>query len=233
MKLTELLAKIAKSEDLTDAEKTFLSEYDAEKASNDAVAAYRRKAEEKLTKAEQERDELKAQVEAIGKKLAEKDNAGKSKDELAQGQIKTLSEQLAALTGRLEQTDKEKAQLARQTAINSMREKAGIKFIDGVSEEIMCGAFASSFEGIDDLNDAALVKPVIERFVAANKAAIADATGFGSGGAPHVGSGGTLSAGENPFAEKTHNLTKQGELIKTNPAEAQRMAAAAGIKLEV
>lgn len=36
---------------------------------------------------------------------------------------------------------------------------------------------------------------------------------------------------ENPFAKNTFNLTKQGELIKSNPTEAKRLAEEAGLKL--
>ena len=46
---------------------------------------------------------------------------------------------------------------------------------------------------------------------------------------PHGGTGG--SGTENPFAQKTFNLTKQGELLKTNPEQARAMAAAAGVTI--
>ena len=42
--------------------------------------------------------------------------------------------------------------------------------------------------------------------------------------------GGTGGAGAtNPFAKETFNLTKQGELLKSNPEQAKAMAAAAGV----
>jgi len=43
--------------------------------------------------------------------------------------------------------------------------------------------------------------------------------------------GGESSKGVNPFAKETFNLTKQGELIKTNPVQARELAAAAGAKV--
>lgn len=46
---------------------------------------------------------------------------------------------------------------------------------------------------------------------------------------PQGGTGG--SGTENPFAQKTFNLTKQGELLKTNPEQARAMAAAAGVTI--
>ena len=46
---------------------------------------------------------------------------------------------------------------------------------------------------------------------------------------PNGGSGG--SGTDNPFAKETFNLTKQGELLKTNPEQARAMAAAAGVTI--
>ena len=46
---------------------------------------------------------------------------------------------------------------------------------------------------------------------------------------PQGGTGGAGSA--NPFAKETFNLTKQGELLKSNPEQAKALAAAAGVTL--
>lgn len=46
---------------------------------------------------------------------------------------------------------------------------------------------------------------------------------------PQGGSGGSDS--DNPFAKETFNLTKQGELLKTNPEQARVMAIAAGVTI--
>ena len=43
--------------------------------------------------------------------------------------------------------------------------------------------------------------------------------------------GGQGGAGVNPFAKDTFNLTEQGKLFKTNPAQAKAMAAAAGVTI--
>lgn len=45
---------------------------------------------------------------------------------------------------------------------------------------------------------------------------------------PRSGEGG---GAVNPFAKETFNMTKQGELLKSNPEQARAMAAAAGVKL--
>ncbi|MCO7174298.1 phage scaffolding protein [[Clostridium] scindens] len=43
--------------------------------------------------------------------------------------------------------------------------------------------------------------------------------------------GGKGAATTNPFAKETFNLTEQGRMLKENPAQAQEMAAAAGVTL--
>lgn len=49
---------------------------------------------------------------------------------------------------------------------------------------------------------------------------------------PYHPQGGTGGAGStNPFAKETFNLTKQGELLKSNPEQTKAMAAAAGVTI--
>jgi hypothetical protein len=51
--------------------------------------------------------------------------------------------------------------------------------------------------------------------------------GAGKGGADFTGGGGGQ---ENPWAKDTFNLTKQGEILRTNPALAEQLQKQAGIK---
>ena len=46
---------------------------------------------------------------------------------------------------------------------------------------------------------------------------------------PQGGAGGSGTV--NPFAKETFNLTKQGELLKSNPEQAKAMAAVAGVTI--
>lgn len=56
----------------------------------------------------------------------------------------------------------------------------------------------------------------------------------GSGSSGGGGSNGGGTAGEvNPWGEKTWNLTQQGALIRTDPAKAKRLAAAAGKTIKI
>ena len=43
--------------------------------------------------------------------------------------------------------------------------------------------------------------------------------------------GGDAGGNVNPFAKETFNLTKQGELFKSNPEQAKALAASAGVKI--
>ena len=51
-----------------------------------------------------------------------------------------------------------------------------------------------------------------------------------SGGQPYTPAGGG-AAKTNPFAKETFNLTEQGKLLKTDPAAARQLAAAAGVTI--
>jgi len=54
----------------------------------------------------------------------------------------------------------------------------------------------------------------------------------GAGGSTNNNSGGGAGAGaENPWSAKGWNLTKQGQVVKQDRAEADRLAAAAGVKV--
>lgn len=48
---------------------------------------------------------------------------------------------------------------------------------------------------------------------------------------PYNPQNGNAGGDNNPFAKETFNLTKQGELLKTNPEQAKAMAAAAGVTI--
>lgn len=48
---------------------------------------------------------------------------------------------------------------------------------------------------------------------------------------PYHPQNGGASGNTNPFAKETYNLTKQGELLKSNPEQARAMAAEAGVTI--
>ncbi len=78
----------------------------------------------------------------------------------------------------------------------------------------------------DDFFAAASRQKDFRMFWPASKGAGADNDGGGGG----PGDGGDLGAG-NPWSKAGWNMTKQGQLIKSNRAEADRLMSAAGVKL--
>lgn len=52
-------------------------------------------------------------------------------------------------------------------------------------------------------------------------------------GADYKPNGGGTPPAKNPFAKDSFNLTEQGRLLKENPAQAQALAAAAGVTINV
>lgn len=192
MNLADIKKKIAAGENLTDAEKKFLTEYDEEKVKSDAAAAARRKAEEKAAQLEKEKTDLQEQMKQVQAKLDQQANAGKSDVEKAQAQIESLSKQVSDLNGKLEDANKAQATMARQGKLSEIRRKNGIQFVDGMDHDMLARSFENAFDGIDDtqLDNEDVIKTKLETWRAMNKAAIVDNSGGpGSGGAPHVGGG--------------------------------------------
>ncbi len=233
MKLKDILARAAKGEDLTDAEKAFLAEYDPDKATNDVAAAARRAAEKKLAEAEKARSALAEQVAEIQAKLDNAADAGKSELEKAQGQIAGLSKKVGELTKQVDAARKEKANMERDQRLASIRTEAGIQFVDGLDHGMLARSFASAFDGVDGLEDENVIKAKVDTWKAMNKAAILDASGHGGGSKPHVGAAGGPASAKNPWKEESFNLTEQAQVLKKSPEEAKRLAADAGKTLEL
>jgi ElaB/YqjD/DUF883 family membrane-anchored ribosome-binding protein len=224
MNIKDILTKVAKGEELSDAEKAFAQGYDPDQETSNAAAA-RRKAEAKAA-------ELQAMVDKLQKQVDDTGNAGKTEVEKAQGQIKTLSDQLAAVNKRLEEADKKVAAEARNGKLSQVMKEAGIQFVPGFDHDLLRSGFARAFEAIgdDDLANANVIAPIVAKFKDANKAAIV-APGHGGGTPPHAG-GGNVTPAKNPWAQASFNLTEQAKVLNTNPAEAARLAAEAGVKIE-
>ena len=221
MKIKDILAKVSKGEALTDAEKQFLADHDPDEVANNAAAAARRKAEEKAAALEKERDDVKKQIVELQSKLDGAANAGKSDLEKAQAQITQLSKQFGELQTKLQATEQEKTSMLRNQKLSDLRRNAGIQFIAGLDHGMLEKSFSSAFEGVDNLDDANIIKVKIDTWKTMNKAAILDASGHGAGGAPHVGGG--QSAVE-PVAIKGDTLldiAKNGTIEEAEKAIAQ------------
>ena len=190
MTLKDIQAKLKKGEDLTDAEKTFLAEYDDSKAVNDAAAAARRKAEDKQAELEKEKQTMTDQIADIQKKLDDKSSAGKTDLEKAQSQIEVLSKQITDLNTNLEKSTKTQTEMSRSQKIADIRRGAGIQFIPELDHKMLNQSFSTAFDGIEELDNEDVIKTKVDTWQAMNKAAILDTSGNGAGSNPN-GAGGS------------------------------------------
>lgn len=190
MNIVEVIAKAAKGEALTDEEKAGLKEFNPQKQVDSAAAAARKEAEAKAEAAKGEAAKLQKQIDDLNAALKAKDDAGKTDLERAQEQVKQFAGQLKELQGKVEFAEKEKSALVREQKLDSVLREAGIQFIDGVDHKILTRAFNGAFEGIEDLENAEVVKPIVTTFRAMNKGVIMDTSGHGSGNPLKGASGG-------------------------------------------
>ena len=213
MDLKSIHSKIAKGETLTDEEKTFIGEYDAEKVLNSTAAAARKSAEAKLKEKEAALQQMQADIEALHAEAEEKANANKPEIEKLTRALETLKKQVADKDAAFAKLDQEKRQMIRGGKIG--RIMAGLKFVDGLDSEIPRMALEKALAAIkdDDLEAEDLVKPIVEKFKATNKAIFADTTGHGGGSPPKdAGNQGTLtkSADQMTPTEREADLKKRG-----------------------
>lgn len=209
--MKELIAKLLKGETLTAEERGKLEAFDPDKAANDAAAAARKKAET-------ERDAARTELAELKKTAAASGEAGKTEQQKLLARIEKLEKEKA-------EADAKSAALERARAIEAIRDKSGIKFIEGIDAELAKGIFSKQLDGLDDLTDEAAVNERIKSFREANKGLILSEQGGGTGrtGKP---AGGT-SATKNPWKKESFNLTEQIQLAQSNPAEAARLKAEA------
>ncbi|MGN0851848.1 MAG: hypothetical protein ACI4Q3_00560 [Kiritimatiellia bacterium] len=215
MKLTDILAKIAKGEALTDDEKKFAGEYN-EQTSLDAAAAKARK------KAEAEAAEWKTKAEKAAADLAEalEKNSDHSKDT----EIAKLTKRLETIEKKNAALEAEKAATARNLSIRDAMKAAGITAAKGVDADTLHELISMKLRDTD-LEDADAVKTVFDAFKKANPSMIAAG---GIGGAGVKGTPGGMTATRNPWKKETFNLTEQIELTVSNPELAAAMKAEAG-----
>jgi hypothetical protein len=96
---------------------------------------------------------------------------------------------LADKDAAFQSVESEKRQLIRGGKLSKIM--AGLKFVDGLDPEIPRLALEKALAVIDDagLDSEDLFMPIVEKFMATNKAILADTSGHGGGGHPKDGSG--------------------------------------------
>lgn len=209
--MKDIIAKLLKGETLTADERAKLEGYDPDKAVNDAAAAARKKAEG-------ERDAARTELEAL-KKSAEEGKKG------SQTETQKLLARIEKLEKEKADADAKAAAMERATAIEAIRAKSGIKFVDGIDPDLLKGIFSKQFDGLDDLTDEATVNDRLKTFREANKGLILSEQGGGTGRSGQPAGGGYTS--RNPWKKESFNLTEQIQLAQSNPAEAARLKAEA------
>jgi hypothetical protein len=231
MKLKDILAKLAKGEALTDAEKAFLADFDPDQAMNDAAAAARRKAEEKLTAAEKRAQDAEARAKELADAADAKADEGKPELEKAQKTIDRLTAQLAERDALIKTLSTEKEGLTREQKLAAIIQKSGIDFIPGVDKAKQLKLLKMDFAelALKDLDDDALTKPILAGFAKANEAIIVDQSGSGSGRKPNVNETFKGAKITNPWKKESFNLTLQGRITKDEPELAARLKKEAGI----
>lgn len=220
MDIKTILAKIAKGENLTDAEKEFVGKFDLQAQLDTAAAGARKKADGEAKTAKDALAALQAEFDAF---KAEHDPAK------GQSEITKLTERIGKLEKAKADAEAKATALERTGKIRALAKEAGIvaaKGVDAASLDLL----VDNLMGSIDLDDADAVKAAFDGFKGKNAGLIAAET---TGGAGHKGAPGAGAySGPNPFAKETFNLTKQCELIRDNPTQAKSLAAAAGVTIE-
>ena len=225
MDIKAILAKIAKGEALTDAEKAFVKEFDPQTAIDTAAANARRKAEDKQKELETAKTEAEKRAIEAQQALDAKNNEGKPELEKLKTENERLKEQLQERDKTIVDLSQDKETLTRQGELDRLFQAAGIAYVDKVDAKAQSGLFKGAFSelSIDDLADETITGPIVEKYRTSNEAIIADKSGHGSGGDPTGKIMFNKSAISNPFAKETFNLTLQGQIRTQDPELATRL----------
>ena len=210
MKVKDILSKVIKGEALTDAEKQFLTDYDADKAVNDT------------------RTELEKKLKAVEDKAkALEDEAGKAKG--ADATVQALQKKVDDLMKKNADVEAKEKSRARMDAIKAKAAEKGVTPLDGFNAKTFETLLDRAIGDVDVANATAL-DAAMETFKTENAVLIKAKSGTSTAvkGNPNP----APSAGPNPFKKDTFNLTKQIELQTANPTEAKRLATEAGVSID-
>ena len=216
MKLSDILAKVAKGDALDDEEKKFAGEYDEQRSLDAAAANARKKAEKEAKDAKDALEELQGKFDEF-----------KSQNDPAKKQTE-LDKALTRIAKLEKENADAKAQVAardRTAKIRALAKEAGINPAKGVSSETI-DLLVDNLMAKIDIEDADAVKAAFDGFKSSNAGLIAANT---VGGVGNKGRPASVSdyAGKNPFAKDSFNLTEQIRLRVENPETASALESAA------
>ena len=218
--MKNILAKIAKGETLTDAEKETVSKFDLQAEIDKAASGARKKAEAESKAAKDALEALKTEFETF---KTEHDPAKK------QTETEKLMKRIEKLEADKAAADARSAALERTAKVRALQKDAGIVPAKGVASDAL-DLLVDNLTRELDLDDADAEKAAFDGFKAANAAMIAAQTVSGAG---QKGSGGAGAfTGKNPFSKKSFNLSEQLQLKSTDPAKYAELKAAAEAETE-
>lgn len=227
MDIKKILAKMAKGEELTAEEKTFVASYDPDKASNDVAAAARRKSEEELKKVQAKLDELTAETDAAKKKAEQEKQTGMTEIEKLTATVKTLTDKVTASDAKVVEAEKKSAATVRSQTIRDKAKAAGITLAPKTVNEKLFFQMLEASVGDVDINDPAKLTEVLNSFKAENAGII---SAGGAGGAGEQGNPATgIFTGKNPWSKDGFSLTEQVKLESDAPDKAKAFKAEAGV----
>ena len=218
MEIKDILAKVAKAEELTADEKKFVVSYDPQKVADDAAAAARRKESEASKKGQTEIDDLKAKLKVAEdekKAIEDAKKAGATEAEKMAADMKALRDSVETLTKGKADAEAKATATARSQTIRDAAKAAGIILAPKtVSEKMFHGILEGTLSGVD-IADKEALKTALEGFKSENLGVIA-APGAGSGvdnGEPDGAKGSNGKAViEQSDDERVKDLKKSGIL---------------------
>ena len=174
MTIKEILAKVARGEELSDDEKTFIETY--EEPNLEAVAN---------AKGKKERLKKEAKIAELQEMLAEKEaeiedaSSTASEAEKLQKQFEKLNQKFEAAQTALEGEKSAHAQTMRSNALKSI----DVPWMPNIAQKYRDDVLSEAFDGIDtdDLMDADVVKPIIANIMESQKSFISASTVSGAG----------------------------------------------------
>jgi hypothetical protein len=174
VKIKDVLAKIAKGEELSESEKAFIGTY--EEPDLDAAANARSKKER--LKHEAKREELDAKILELEAEAEDAKAGGSDLDKL-QREVEKLTAKNEQATQLLDAEKTARAESQRGNALGKVK----IPWMDGVNDSYRQTVLNSAFEGIDteDLSDATVTGSIIEKIVADNASFINSGKSGGAG----------------------------------------------------
>jgi len=174
MKIGEVLAKIAKGDELSDEEKAFLESYKEPDA--DALANARSKKER--LKHEKAREEQDAKITALEESLEEAKSGGSELEKL-QREVEKLTAKMETGTQALEAEKTAHAATQRANALGGVE----IPWLDGVNGSYRKTVLDTAFDGIEtgDLADGDITGPIVAKIVADNAQFINSGKSGGAG----------------------------------------------------